>query len=80
MRKPVFFAYSKNKGADQLCGNRTADQPLCFRYIVQFLYFINLKFQASSHHLWLYSPVSVGPGRKPRDLFSHDEAQLGDSH
>ena len=34
--------------------------------IVQFLYFLNLKFQASSHHQWLYSPVCMGPGRKPR--------------
>ena len=36
--------------------------------IVQFLYFLNLKFQASSHLLWQYSPVCVGPGRKPRRL------------
>ena len=28
-RKPDFCIY-KNKGADQLCGNRTADQRLCF--------------------------------------------------
>ena len=34
--------------------------------IVQSLYFLNLKFQASSHFLWLYSPVCVGPGRKHR--------------
>ena len=27
------FAYAKNKGADQLRGNREADQRLCFRYI-----------------------------------------------
>ena len=33
---------------------------------VQSLYFLNPKFQASSHLLWLYSPVCVGPGRKPR--------------
>ena len=43
VRKPVFFAYAKtkalisfavteNKGADQLRGNREADQRLCFRY------------------------------------------------
>ena len=32
--------------------------------IVQSLYFLNTKFQASSHLLWLYS--LVGPGRKPR--------------
>ena len=34
--------------------------------IVQSLYYVNLKFQASSHLLWLYSLVCVGPGRKPR--------------
>ena len=32
MRKPVFCIY-KNKDADQLHGNREADQCLCFRYI-----------------------------------------------
>ena len=34
--------------------------------IVQSLYFLSTKFQASSHLLWLYSPVCVGSGRKPR--------------
>ena len=34
--------------------------------IVQSLYFLNPKFQVSSHLLWLYSLVCVGPGRKPR--------------
>ena len=34
--------------------------------IVQFPYFLYSKFQVSSHLLWLYSPVCVGPGRKPR--------------
>ena len=34
--------------------------------ILQSLYFLNPKFQASSHILWLYSQVCVGPGRKPR--------------
>ena len=37
--------------------------------IVQSLYFLNPKFQASSHLLRLYSPVCVRPGRKPRRLF-----------
>ena len=32
MRKPG-SCICENKGADQLCGNRTADQRLCFRYI-----------------------------------------------
>ena len=34
------------------------------RYIT--LFYLNPKFQASSHLLWLYSPVCVRPGRKPR--------------
>ena len=34
--------------------------------IVQSLFYLNPTFQASSHLLWLYSPVCVGPGRKPR--------------
>ena len=34
--------------------------------ILQSLYFLNLKFQASSYLLWLYGPVCVGSGRKPR--------------
>ena len=33
---------------------------------MQSLFFLNPKIQASSHILWLYSPVCVGPGRKPR--------------
>ena len=31
VRKPNFFL-GENKGADQLRGNREADQRLCFRY------------------------------------------------
>ena len=69
MRKPA-FCICENKDADQLRGNREADQRLCFRYtIVQFLNFLNLKFQASSHRVWLYSPGCVRPGRKSRTGF-----------
>ena len=32
MRKPAFYI-CENKDADQLRGNREADQRLCFRYI-----------------------------------------------
>ena len=55
-----------------ICENKDADQlQLISTFvfatrIVQSLYFLNPKFQASSHLLWLYSPVCVGPGRKPR--------------
>ena len=65
-RKPA-FCICENKDADQLRGNREADQRLCFRYIEsKSLFYLNAKFQASSQPLWLYSPVCVGPGRKPR--------------
>ena len=61
------FAYAKTK--TQISFAVTAKLISAFVYatrIVQFLYFLNPKFQASSYLLWLYSPVCVGPGRKPR--------------
>ena len=45
-------------------------------WIVQSLLYPYPKFQASNHLLWLYSLVSVGPGRNPEDRFSHNEAHL----
>ena len=66
-RKPP-FCICDNKDADQLRGNRKADQRLCFRYTDSQ---IPPKFQASRHFLWLYSRVCVEPGRKPqRPVFS----------
>ena len=66
MRKPA-FCICENKDADQLRGNREADQRLCFATrIVQSLYFLSPKFQFTSRLVWLYSPVYVRPGRKPR--------------
>ena len=35
-------------------------------WIVQYLVYLNPKFQASSHIVWFYSLVCVGPGWKPR--------------
>ena len=78
MRKSA-FCICENKDADQLRGNREADQRLCFRYtdsILISLIFLNPKFQASSHLLSLYIPVCVGPGRNPDDRFSHNEAHF----
>ena len=66
-RKPD-FRICVNKDADQLRGI-TAKLISAFVFatrIVQSLYFLNPKFQASSHLLWLYSLVCVRPGRKPR--------------
>ena len=62
MRKPA-FCICINKDADQLCSYSAF---VFATWIVLFLYFLNPKFQASRHILWLYSPVCVGPGRKPR--------------
>ena len=64
MRKPN-FCICENKDADQLRGNCEADQGLCFRYTDSTIPLLP-KFQASNHLLWLYSPVSVRPGPKPR--------------
>ena len=70
MRKPA-FCICENKDADQLIS------AFVFAIrIVQFLYYLNPKFQTSSYLLWLYSPVCVGPGRKPEDRFSQNEAHM----
>ena len=73
MRKPA-FRICENKDADQLRSNYTADQRLYFRYIAQFLYFLDPKFQASSHILWLYSPVVSDRSETPKDRFCGDAA------
>ena len=67
MRKPAFSIYAKTK--TQISFVVTAKLIGAFVFttrIVESLYFLNKKFQASSHLLWLYSLVCVGPGRKPR--------------
>ena len=72
-----FFAYAKTK--TQISFAVTAKLISAFVFaiqIVQSLFYLNPKVQASSHLQWLYSPVCVGPGRKPEDRFSHNEAQL----
>ena len=68
MRKPA-FCICENKDADQLRVNAKLISAFVFATrIVQTLYFLYPKFQASSYLLWLYSPVCGGPGRKPRRL------------
>ena len=66
------FAYAKTK--KQISCAVTVQLISAFVFairIVQSLYYENPKFQASSQLLWLYSPVCVGPGRKPhRPVFS----------
>ena len=57
MRKPT-FCICENKDADQLRGDREADQRLCFRYIDSTIPLLS-KSEISS--LWPFS-VAVQPG------------------
>ena len=80
MGKPT-ICISENKDADQLRGYFTVTAKLISAFvfatrIVQFLFYINPKFQASSSFLRLYRPVCVGPVRKPHCWFSHEAAQF----
>ena len=67
MRKLDLCIYAKTKA--QISCAVTAQLISAFVFatqILQSLYFLNPKFQASSHLVWLHSLVCVGPGRKPR--------------
>ena len=44
--------------------------------IVQFLFYLNPKFQDSTSFLCLYRSVCVGPVRKPHSWFSEEAAQM----
>ena len=67
MRKPFFFAYAKTKTQTSFSVTAHLISAFVFAtHIVQFPYFLHSKLQVSSHLLWLYSLVCVGPGRKPR--------------
>ena len=81
MRKPT-FSLCENKDADQLRGNREADQRLCFRYIDSPIPLLS-KSEISSlkpSSVTAYSLVCVGPGRKPECWFSHDAAHFCQSN
>ena len=69
MRKPAFCICEK-EDADQLRGYsaKLISAFVFATWIVQSLFYLNPKFQASRHLLWQYSPVCVGPGREPKRL------------
>ena len=65
--KTGFFGYAKTKA--QISCAVTAQVISAFVFatrIIQFIFYLNPKFQASIHLLWLYRPVCVGPCRKSR--------------
>ena len=47
-----------------ICKNKGADQQVIRAFVFATPDSLNLKLQAPSHLLWLYSLVCVGPGRK----------------
>ena len=77
VRKPTFRMYAKTK--EQISFTVAAKLISAFVFatrLVQFIYFLNPKFSASSRLLCLYSSVCVEPVRKPHCWFSHDAAQM----
>ena len=66
-KKTDFCAYAKAKTQISFAVTAKLISVFVFAtWILQSLYFLNPKFQVSSDLVWLYSPVCVGPGRKPR--------------
>ena len=74
MGKPT-ICISEDKDADQLCGKAVTAFVFATR-IVQFLFYLNPKFQASGSFLCLYRLLCVGPVRKPHCWFSHEAAPM----
>ena len=76
MRRPYFCIY-ENKDADQLRGNREANQRLCFRYIDN---------NPSTSYIRNFKPLAIFCGStarfvsdlvdNPEGRFSHNEAQI----
>ena len=66
------FAYAKTKTQISFVVTAKLISALVFTtWIVQSVYLLNPKFQASSHLQWLYSLVCVRPGQIPHCWFSH---------
>ena len=62
-----FFAYAKTKQLISCAVTAQLISAFVFATrIVQFLFFLNPKIEASYHVLWLYRPVCVRTGRQPR--------------
>ena len=78
--KTGFLHIRKQKRRTQISCAVTAQLISAFDFavrIVQSLYYLNPKFQASSHLMWLYSSVCVGPGGKlRRPVFSQRGSNL----
>ena len=72
MRKPT-FCICENKDADQLRGNREADQRLCFRYTDSTIRLLPKPEISSRSCTARFASDQV---RIPEDRFSHNEAHM----
>ena len=76
MRKPA-FCICENKDADQLRGNREADQRLCFRYKDSTIPLLpKSEISSLQPSSVAVQHVCVRPGRKPERWFSHDTSHM----
>ena len=66
MRKPTICICKKKAQTSFAVTAKLISAFVFATRIVQFLFYLHPKFQASSSFLSLYRPVCVGPGRKPR--------------
>ena len=72
-----FFAYAKTKTQISFAVTAKLISPFVFAtWIVQSLYFLNPKFQASSHLLWLTAHFVSDLVGNPEDRFSHNKAHI----
>ena len=79
MGKPT-ICIGENKGTDQFAVTAKLISAFVFATrIVQSLFFLNPKFQASNLFPRLHSSVCVEPTRKPHCWFSHKAAHLSTS-
>ena len=75
MRKPA-FCICENKDADQLRGNREADQRLCFRYTDSTIPLLSKSEISGLYLLWLTAWFVWDLVVSPEDRFSHNEAHF----
>ena len=77
MRKPA-FCICENKDADQLRGNREADQRLCFRYTDSTIPFLSKSeiFKPLAILCDSTARLVLDQVGNPEDRFSHNEAHL----
>ena len=77
VRKPAFIIY-ENKDADQICGNREADQRLCFRFTDSTIPLLpkSENFKPLTIFCDCTARFVLDQVGNPEDRFSHNEAHM----